>query len=443
MSSTRRTRAQTNRYEGFFNPRIYLERDKYLTRENLRALQKYRYKTEGQSILESFMNQKFWNPLTKLFNKSIFKRLSNKPNILISLAFLFSLVSSILQFIQCPLAKSCHKNSGQSPKSLEIFHKYFQIDHFKMVICSAINIFLYQTFEAIHIKLREKTTNDQKNCALTIFFKHSLDSIVVILHASLVLIAVGAGQEPVWMFFICLSYSIYYYISYWSSYITDRIHFSNYDVIEAQIMAILVCLISAYFGQKWWGYGVEIHTLFSQNVYFLPKSITVRHLFIYTPSIILLLRICRDQSRRIIKGGVGPSGSTVAETSVLSPGFPLIILSTLVILIFIHPKCDLMSHYPILFSITVALSYAKISNKLVLAQICRCEIEALDRSWWALFGIFLNQYFGIVVYPLILLWVAFVWITVDLVYYLIKIYHEIGVHLKVGLWSRKRMDKQN
>jgi len=251
-------------------------------------------------------------------------------------------------------------------------------------------------------------------------FDHGMDSISVILVSNVTFICFGAGAEPGLMFVFCLVCNIGYYMSHWSAYITGKLQFASFDVTEGQFFSMATYFLTYLYGQEVW--SVEI-----------AFGVNPRHILFYAPLFLLFCRLIRDHMRRIIIGGVGPSGSTVAETSVLSPSTPLIFLLTLVIVIYGHRDSQLMSEYPILFTTMFGLCFSKISNKLILAHMSRSELEIWDRSWYSLVLLILNQYFNCVIPQLLLLWVSFIWIVADLIYYLTAVYIEIAEHFKIKI----------
>ena len=90
---------------------------------------------------------------------------------------------------------------------------------------------------------------------------------------------------------------------------------------------------------------------------------------------------------------------------------PLILLTTLILLIKLKSGSKLMEKYPVLFSVTIGICYAKISNKLIVAHMTKSSLTVMDKSWIGPGIIFLNQYFdNIFENDLILLWLCFTWV---------------------------------
>lgn len=395
MSSRRNH--QYPRSQGFFDPRTYLDRDKLISRDKLKRLESHKYNSEGTSILEPYL-QPFWRRIVE------FLPLWLAPNLITLTGLLANLSSAAICFIACPTAKS------PGSENRDAFLR-------TMFLVNAVTLFLYQTLDAIDGKQARRTNTSSP---LGELFDHGMDSISVILVSNVTFICFGAGAEPGLMFVFCLVCNIGYYMSHWSAYITGKLQFASFDVTEGQFFSMATYFLTYLYGQEVW--SVEI-----------AFGVNPRHILFYAPLFLLFCRLIRDHMRRIIIGGVGPSGSTVAETSVLSPSTPLIFLLTLVIVIYGHRDSQLMSEYPILFTTMFGLCFSKISNKLILAHMSRSELEIWDRSWYSLVLLILNQYFNCVIPQLLLLWVSFIWIVADLIYYLTAVYIEIAEHFKIKI----------
>lgn len=178
---------------------------------------------------------------------------------------------------------------------------------------------------------------------------------------------------------------------------------------------------------EFWDYGLEFGKF---------GGIRLKDVWLFFPSVLISLRVISDLYKRIVKGGIGLNGTTVAETSVLSPGMPLILLTTLILLIHLKSGSKLMEKYPVLFSVTIGICYAKISNKLIVAHMTKSTLTVIDKSWAGPGVIFLNQYFdNIFENDLILLWLCFTFVIVDFIFYVTSVYKEISSHLKIKIFK--------
>ncbi|CAG2183829.1 unnamed protein product, partial [Oppiella nova] len=123
------------------------------------------------------------------------------------------------------------------------------------------------------------------------------------------------------------------------------------------------------------------------------------------------------------------------DTSILSP-LPAIVLSVVAALtIFFKSPSDVFSQHICLYLITFGLVTAKITNKLVVAQMSKSEITKLDSVFIGPLLLFLNQYFNTIIDEYILLWVALVYILLDFLYYSYSTCNQIADYLKIRVLS--------
>merc|ERR1719331_2554850 len=144
------------------------------------------------------------------------------------------------------------------------------------------------------------------------------------------------------------------------TYITGKLEFGYFDVTEAQLSTIGIFLLTNRFGQEIWSYPI---------LYF-----PLRVFAFYIPLAALFANQLLVQYAKITAGGAGPNGSTIAGTSVLSPLSN--ILSILAICyVFIQSKSSLLNNHPVLFSLYFGVTFAKISNCLIVAHMTKYEIQ--------------------------------------------------------------------
>ena len=91
--------------------------------------------------------------------------------------------------------------------------------------------------------------------------------------------------------------------------------------------------------------------------------------------------------------------------------------------------------HPILYVLLFGLIGAKITNRLVVAHMCKGEITHRDASMLAPLLLILNQYFNTVLPEVFLLYISLVWVTIDLVWYSSKVCLEICKYLEVDLFT--------
>ena len=95
-------------------------------------------------------------------------------------------------------------------------------------------------------------------------------------------------------------------------------------------------------------------------------------------------------------------------TSVLSPASPLFLLVIPAWTIAYKSDQNIYHDHPILYVLVFGLIGAKITNRLVVAHMCKGEITHRDSSFLAPLALFLNQYFNSYIPEIWLLYVAIV-----------------------------------
>jgi len=78
---------------------------------------------------------------------------------------------------------------------------------------------------------------------------------------------------------------------------------------------------------------------------------------------------------------------------------------------------------------------SKITNRLVVAHMCKGEISHRDAAMLAPLLLIVNQYFNTIISEAFLLYVSMVWVVLDLVWYCAKVCLEICNYLDVSLFT--------
>jgi len=138
---------------------------------------------------------------------------------------------------------------------------------------------------------------------------------------------------------------------------------------------------------------------------------------------------------KIITGGAGRHGSTIAGTSVLSPMMPLLCVIVPAAVIAFKSEQAVFHNHPILYVLLFGIIGAKITNRLVVAHMCKSEIHHRDPALLAPLLLFLNQYFNNFLSEYYLLLFGFAWASFDLVWYCSGVCLEICNALNVYLFK--------
>ncbi|XP_015597905.1 choline/ethanolaminephosphotransferase 1 isoform X12 [Cephus cinctus] len=136
----------------------------------------------------------------------------------------------------------------------------------------------------------------------------------------------------------------------------------------------------------------------------------------------------------ILAGGVGKNGSTVAGTSVLSPIIPFSFVVVPAFIIYRKSTEYVYENHPALYILAFGMVAAKVTNRLVVAHMTKNEMQYLDSSLIGPAMLFLNQYFNFFIDEYYVLWLCFIWVTLDLLRYSAQICLEICDHMNIMLF---------
>merc|ERR1712066_1144003 len=88
-----------------------------------------------------------------------------------------------------------------------------------------------------------------------------------------------------------------------------------------------------------------------------------------------------------------------------------------------------------MYVLLFGLIAAKITNRLVVAHMCKGEISHKDAALLAPLLLIINQYFNTFVSETFLLYVSMIWVVMDLLWYCSKVCLEICNYLDVSLFT--------
>ncbi|XKL66012.1 hypothetical protein PGB90_009432 [Kerria lacca] len=364
---------------------------KILNQRQLKMLGEHKYYAEDCSLLDPSL-QPYWNFVVKLLPLWI------APNLITLTGLIINIVTTLFVMWYSPDCIS-------------------KVPAWSHVFC-AFGLFIYQTLDAIDGKQARRT---ETSSPLGELFDHGCDSLSSIFVVMSVCITLKLGEYPRFMFFFYFCGITAFYCSHWQTYVSGTFRFGKVDVTEAQITIITAHVITSIFGDQIW------HLKFFDLVEL--------RIIMCTAGIIGCAVMMYNVFGIILSGGSGKNGSTVAGTSVLSPGIPL--LSVIVSGYVISQKSvtNMYEEHPVLFIITLGVVAAKVTNKLVVAHMTKSEMELLDSSMLGATALFLNQYFNCIIPEYIVLWIALIWALYDLLYYCCRVCIEICQYLHIRLFS--------
>uniref|UniRef100_A0A8D0GQ66 Cholinephosphotransferase 1 n=1 Tax=Sphenodon punctatus TaxID=8508 RepID=A0A8D0GQ66_SPHPU len=362
-----------------------------LSAVQLKRLEQHRYSASGRSLLEPPL-QLYWAWLVERTPIWL------APNTITLSGLLLNLLTTLLLVAYCPSA------TEQAPSWV-------------FLLC-ALGLFVYQSLDAIDGKQARRTNSSSP---LGELFDHGCDSISTVFVSIGACIAVRLGTNPDWLFFCSFVGMFMFYCAHWQTYVSGMLRFAKVDVTEVQIAIMILFLLSAFGGTTMWDSKVPLIDLSMKS---LPVFGIVSGA-IYS---------CWNYFRVILGGGVGKNGSTIAGTSVLSPGLHIGLIITLAIMIYKKSATQLFEKHPCLYVLTFGFVCVKITQKLVVAHMTKSEIYLQDTAFIGPGLLFLDQYLNSFIDEYIVLWLALFISLFDLLRYSIGVCMQIAAHLRIHVF---------
>jgi len=200
--------------------------------------------------------------------------------------------------------------------------------------------------------------------------------------------------------------STLFYTAHWRTYTTGTLQFGWIDVTEGQFVVMAVMLVTAAEGF----FDVNI---WNSPVPGVPFGLTFQTIYLATGIVIAAYHM--RNTLPACMTSVKKEGGTIAGTSVHSPLLPLLLL--IVPGLTIASTTNVFSTHPLLFCLLFGVIGSKITNRLIVAHMCKGEMAQLDSCLIAPMALLVNHFVGEMVNTKILLLASLVWTTADLLWY--------------------------
>lgn len=368
-----------------------------LSEREIKGLKEHKYSSSCSSLLDPLM-QKFWNWFVLLVPLWV------APNLITMVGLLVNIITTLILVYYCPTAT--------------------EVAPWWSTASCAAGLFIYQTLDAIDGKQARRT---KTSSPLGELFDHGCDSLSTVFVSLASCCATRIGLYPAWLMFQCITASTLFYVAHWQTYVTGTLMFGYIDVTEGQVIVMGIMILSSAESLI----GVDI---WNSNVFYMFSLSQCLTLFGTVMGIFSLVK--EDGTiDRILTGGAGKNGATVAGTSVLSPATPLLLVIVAAWVIAYKSTEFVFHNQPLLYVTLFCIIAAKITNRLVVAHMCKGEINIGDAAMFAPLALFLNQYFNTLFPENTLLYLCMVWVIIDLLWYCYNVCIEICVALGVDLFT--------
>ncbi|KAM6153255.1 cholinephosphotransferase 1 [Erethizon dorsatum] len=363
-----------------------------LSAAQLRRLDEHRYSAAGVSLLEPPL-QRYWTWLLRWVPLWV------APNTITLLGLALNLATTLVLVAFCPTA------TEEAPA-------------WAYLLC-ALGLFTYQSLDAVDGKQARRTNS----CSpLGELFDHGCDSLSSVLMAVGACIAVRLGTHPDWLFFCSFIGMFLFYCAHWQTYVSGMLRFGKVDVTEIQVALVIVFILSTFGGAAMWDYTIPVLEI--RLKIFPVLGVVGGAVF-----------SCSNYFHVILHGGVGKNGSTIAGTSVLSPGLHIGLIIILAIMIYKKSATNLFEKHPCLYTLMFGCVFAKVAQKVVIAHMTKSELHLQDTVFIGPGLLFLDQYFNNFVDEYVVLWIAMVVASLDMLLYFSALCLQISRHLHLSIFK--------
>lgn len=359
-----------------------------LSEQQLKKLKEHKYSASGTSYVEPYM-QVFWKWLVEQIPTTW------APNTLTIVGLILNVVTSSLLFLFSSDGKS------EAPR-------------FVYLMC-AIGLFLYQSLDAIDGKQARRTNTSSP---LGELFDHGCDAVSTVFVGLGTTVALNMGKELDWMMYQCFAAIYLFYMAHWQTYVTGTLRFGRFDVTETQLLIISVYFMDFLFGSSVWDNTFPIIGITLRKATLLFSLMPQVYQFGTNFSVIM-------------QGGSGKNKSTIAGTSTIFPVLPIIVVIASGVFIAQSSQTRLYENHPCFYLLSFGLIGAKVTNRLVVAQMTKSEMDLFDSCFLGPAMFLLNQYFNFIINEYLLLWIMFIYVTQDLCRYSTSVCQQICAHLGI------------
>ncbi|CAF1320924.1 unnamed protein product [Adineta ricciae] len=359
-----------------------------LTDLQITRLKEHKYASEGTTLLDPYM-QIFWRWLVE------YCPLWVAPNLITIVGLAVNIGASICLMILTDGAKEqCTR---------------------WMYFLTGLGTFIYQSLDAIDGKQARRTDS---STPLGELFDHGCDSVSTAFVTIAFCCTIQLGVYPWLMFWCCMFSYIIFYCAHWQTYVTGKLRFASFDCTEAQFFFLFICMVTAIWPPVW------------------TKSVPIIHieLRVLAALAMIISGLCNAMNNihTISKGGCGRHYSTIAETSIIFPVWPIGFLIFLAFIASNHTISNSLEEHTALHLLCYGIGFSKITNRIIVAHMSKSSLYAWDSAYYGPIAFCVNQYFGCYISEHKFLWLFLIYSLGDLLRYNIKVCQELcdalGIH---------------
>lgn len=281
---------------------------------------------------------------------------------------------------------------------------------------NGFGLFVYQTLDAVDGKQARRTGTSSP---LGELFDHGCDAISMFVVITGTAVALKLGQRPDWMMLICVAAGTMFYLTHWLAYVSGIVRFGIIDVTEVQLLGVAIFALTGFCGQEVFLAETPLLRLELREVLLYTSLISAVVMSIFTVS-------------EIFQGGVGKNGSSVADTSVLSPAVPLLITLYLSYYNYAYSNPRVLARAPCLFVFAYGIVLAKVSILLLVASMSKSPVPMVDTVMLCPVFQMINIHLRSPMSEYRLLWFCVIFSSLNSLQYCYAVISEICEHLDIS-----------
>lgn len=330
---------------------------KYLTKEQLQGLKKYKYSAIDTSPLSQYVMHPTWNTIVKIIPKFI------APNLITFAGFLCMILAVILLSVYDYEFYAAGGRPGSKLNASDIPNWLY--------VASGALIFLAYNLDGVDGKQARRIG---VSGPLGELFDHGLDSYIVFLIPYTLISVFGRDQEFSVScfrgFLIVMSVVLNFYISHWEKYSTGILYLPwGYDV--SMWMSSLLFILEGVYGPgifKFYIFGGHSFVSIFEVIIHLVGLLTTLPVAIYNVYMSYKTRTGRMYS---IPGALKPLSSITIVT------VPMVLWGY-------YSVNTITEQYPRAFIFLYGTLFSNIASRLIIAEMCHSRCELINWLFWPL-----------------------------------------------------------
>ncbi|XP_049867883.1 ethanolaminephosphotransferase 1 [Pectinophora gossypiella] len=318
---------------------------RFLTDEQLKGFEKYKYNSIDTSILSNYVMHPFWNWCVQFCPEWV------APNLLTFTGFLLTVLNFLLFSYY---DYGFYALTDDNPYNDHIPSWVWAI--------TAVNLFVAYTLDGIDGKQARRTGTSGP---LGELFDHGLDSYSAVLIPTCLYSIFGRDElSPLRFFFVIWNIFINFYLTHWEKYNTG-VMFLPWGYDFTMIGSCILLLVTSVVGPRAWHVqlpgGVTPGLVFELVLYF-SAMITSQTIILWN-----IYKSYRDKT-----------GKMRSFPEAVRPLLPLLAFFTLSTLWAVYSPSDVLSRGPRLFYILTGTIFSNINCRLIVSQMSDTRCEAFN-----------------------------------------------------------------